>query len=192
MISSSAEKVQGKNSALKPKTKPGQWLTCTEYYQTIALTNRSRCYSGMALQITALLSNSRLPLCTGAVSRVCANFQGAGVKFGHILSPVSVQRLVKKPTSSLRGHITAALRAEKFSTTAPARLWRSSQRNGPFISQGRRATLGKAALGVALGVSAVVLVRSLHTGTLTAMAFKVNLNSAEGHWKEAKGEKIII
>uniref|UniRef100_A0A3Q3VNZ1 Macro domain-containing protein n=1 Tax=Mola mola TaxID=94237 RepID=A0A3Q3VNZ1_MOLML len=111
---------------------------------------------------------------------------GAGVKFGHILSPVSVQRLVKKPTSSLRGHITAALRAEKFSTTAPARLWRSSQRNGPFISQGRRATLGKAALGVALGVSAVVLVRSLHTGTLTAMAFKVNLNSAEGHWKEAK------
>ena len=158
----------------------------------ITRTNCSRCYSGMALQIAALLSKSRLPLCTGTVSRVCANFQGAGVKFGHILSPGSGQRLVKKPTSSLRGHITAALRAEKFSTTARARLWRSSRRDSPFVAQGRRAALGRAALGVALGVSAVVLVRSLHTGTLTAMAFKLNLNSAEGHWKEAKGERIMI
>lgn len=142
----------------------------------------------MALQISALFSYCRVPLCTGPLSRVRANFQGAGVKFKHILTPGSPQLVRKPATSSLRGHINVALRAEKFSTTAA--LWRSSQGNGSSIYRGRRGSLGRVALGVTLGVSTVALVQSLHTGTLTAMALKVNLNSAEGDWKEIKGEAV--
>lgn len=141
----------------------------------------------MALQISALFSYCRVPLCIGPLSRVRANFQGAGVKFKHILTAGSPQ-LVRPATSSIRGHINVALRAEKFSTTAA--LWRSSQGNGSSISRGRRGSLGRVALGVTLGVSTVALFQSLHTGTLTAMAFKVNLNSAEGDWKEIKGEAV--
>ncbi|XP_039975558.1 ADP-ribose glycohydrolase MACROD1 isoform X3 [Xiphias gladius] len=142
----------------------------------------------MALQISALFSYVRaLPSTTGPFSRVRADFQRAGVKFKHIIAPGSPQPGGKPATSPLRGHINAALRAEKFSTTtAAAALWKSSQGNGSFSPWGRRGWLGKVALGAALGVSTVALVQSLHTGTLAAMALKINLNSAEGDWKETK------
>ncbi|XP_044061095.1 ADP-ribose glycohydrolase MACROD1 isoform X3 [Siniperca chuatsi] len=140
----------------------------------------------MALQISALVSYIRAPLHTGPLSRVRANFQGAGVKFKHILSPGSPQLGGKPATSSLCGHFNVAVRAKKFSTTTTAALWKSSQGNGSSSPRGRRGWLGKVALGAVLGVSTVALVQSLHTGTLTAMALKLNLNSAEGDWKETK------
>ncbi|XP_038555683.1 ADP-ribose glycohydrolase MACROD1 isoform X3 [Micropterus salmoides] len=140
----------------------------------------------MALQISALFSYIRAPLFTGPLSRVRADFKGAGVKFKHILNTGRPQFGGKPATSPLRGHINVALRTEKFSTTPTAALWKSSQGNGSSSPRGRRGWLGKVALGAALGVSTVVVVQSLHTGTLTAMALKINLNSAEGDWKETK------
>ncbi|GLD70292.1 O-acetyl-ADP-ribose deacetylase MACROD1 isoform X1 [Lates japonicus] len=139
----------------------------------------------MALQIAALRPYVRaLPCTTGPLSRVRADFQRAGVKFKHIVAPGSPQLGGKPATSPLRrGHISAALRAEKFSTTA---LCKSCQGSGPSSPPGRRGWLGKVVFGAALGVSTVTLVQSLHTGTVAAMALKVNLNSAEGDWKETK------
>lgn len=146
-------------------------------------------YSGMAQQISALFSHCRVPLCTGPLSRVRANFQGAGVKFKHILTPGSLPLVRKPATSSPRGHINVSHRSGKFSTTTKtAALWRSSQGNSFSIFRGRRSSLGRVTLGVTVGASTVALVRSFHTGTLKAMAPKVNLNSAEGDWKEIKGE----
>ncbi|XP_035017816.1 ADP-ribose glycohydrolase MACROD1 isoform X1 [Hippoglossus stenolepis] len=136
----------------------------------------------MALQISALLSHVRaLPRCPGSLPRVRADFQRAAAKFKHTAAPGSPRSGWKPATSPPRGHINAALRAEKFSTAAAAALWKSSLGHG-----GRRGWLGKVALGAAVGVSTVALVRSLHTGTLSAMPVKVNLNSAEGDWKETK------
>ncbi|TMS17737.1 O-acetyl-ADP-ribose deacetylase MACROD1 [Larimichthys crocea] len=137
----------------------------------------------MALQISALFSRVRVPLCTGPLSRVRANIQGAGVKFKHAVSAGRpLHQLTGTPaTSPVRGHINA-----KFSTTTAAALWRSSQGNGSLSPRLRGGRLGKVTVGVAVGVSTVVLVQSLHTGALTAMALKVNLNSAEGDWKETK------
>ncbi|XP_028444683.1 ADP-ribose glycohydrolase MACROD1 isoform X1 [Perca flavescens] len=140
----------------------------------------------MALQISALFSYIRAPLCTGPLSRVRADFQGAGVKFKHILTPGSLRLGGKTATSPARGHINAALRAEKFSTSTAA-LLKSSQGNASSSSpRGMRGWLGKVALGTALGMSTVALVHSLHTGTVTAMDRKVQLNSAEGDWKKTK------
>ncbi|XP_031158888.1 ADP-ribose glycohydrolase MACROD1 isoform X3 [Sander lucioperca] len=139
----------------------------------------------MALQISALFSYIRAPLCTGPLSRVRADFQGAGVKFKHILTPGSLRLGGKPEKSPVRGHINAALRAEKFSTTTAA-LLKSNQGNASSSPRGMRGWLGKVALGAALGVSTVALVHSLHTGTVTAMDRKVKLNSAEGDWKETK------
>ncbi|XP_037635652.1 ADP-ribose glycohydrolase MACROD1 isoform X3 [Sebastes umbrosus] len=137
----------------------------------------------MALQISALLSHVRAPLCT----LLRADFQG--VKFKHVLSPGRLQLGAKPATSPspVRGHIKAV----KLSTTAAAAagLWRSSQvKVSSSSSRGRRGWLGQVALcGAALlGVSTGALLQSLHTGTVTAMDRKVNLNSAEGDWKETK------
>ncbi|XP_051276978.1 ADP-ribose glycohydrolase MACROD1 isoform X3 [Dicentrarchus labrax] len=140
----------------------------------------------MEKQMSALFSYLRAPLYTGPLSRVCANFQGAGVKFRHSLTSGSPQLGGKPATSPLRGHINAALRAVKFSTTATAAIWKSSQRDGSAAPRLRAGWLGKVALGAALGVSTLALVQYLHTGSCTAMAQKVNLNSAEGDWKETK------
>lgn len=146
----------------------------------------------MALQTSALFSHVRalLPRTTGPLPRVRADFQAAGVKFKHILTAGSPQLGVKPATSPHRSHINAALRAEKFSTTAAAALWKCSHQAGPPSARGRRGWLGKLALGAALGVGTVALVQPLHTGSLAAMALKVNLNSAEGDWKETKGETV--
>ncbi|XP_068571049.1 ADP-ribose glycohydrolase MACROD1 isoform X1 [Cebidichthys violaceus] len=139
----------------------------------------------MALQLSALFSYIRAPLRTGSLSRVCADFQGAGVRFKHILTPGSLQLGGKPATSPVRGHITSGLRAEKFST-------KSSQSNGSSSPRGRRGWLGQVALGAALGASTVALVQCLHTGVVTAMARKVNLNSAEGDWKETKDSLLSL
>ncbi|XP_034546450.1 ADP-ribose glycohydrolase MACROD1 isoform X2 [Notolabrus celidotus] len=142
----------------------------------------------MALQIASLCSHIRVPLSTGPLSRARADFQGAGVKFKHFLSPGSPHLGGKPAKSPVRGHINAAPRAEKFSTTAV--VWKSSQGNGSSWSssspRGRRGWLGKFALGAALGASTAALVQCLHTGTLTAMAQKIDLNSTEGDWKKIK------
>lgn len=144
----------------------------------------------MALQISALLSYVRVPLFTGPLSRVRANFQGAGVKFKHVLTPGTPQLGGKPATSPVRGHSNVDVRTEKFSTTTTAAVWKSNQGSGSSSPRGRRGWLSKVALGAALGVSTVALVQSLHTGTLTAMSLKVNLNSAEGDLKETKGETV--
>ncbi|XP_063732406.1 ADP-ribose glycohydrolase MACROD1 isoform X2 [Eleginops maclovinus] len=137
----------------------------------------------MSLQISALFSYMRSSG-SNALSRVCADFHAAGAKFKHGVTPVSPQA-----TSPVGGHINAALRAEKFSTAttaAAAALWRSSQGRASSSPRGRIGWLGKVALGAALGLSTVALVQYLHTGTVTAMACKLNLNSADGDWKESK------
>ncbi|XP_042274846.1 ADP-ribose glycohydrolase MACROD1 isoform X6 [Thunnus thynnus] len=140
----------------------------------------------MALQMSALFSYVRAPLFTVPLPRVRTDIQRAGIKFKHIFTPGSPQLGGKPATSPLRGHIHAAPRAEKLLTTTRA-LWRSSQGSSPSSSpRGKSVWLGRVALGTALGVSAAALVQSLHTGTLAAMALKVNLNSAEGDWKETK------
>lgn len=142
--------------------------------------------SGMALQMSALFSYVRAPLFTVPLPCVRTDIQRAGIKFKHIFTPGSPQLGGKPATSPLRGHIHAAPRAEKLLTTTRA-LWRSSQGSSPSSSpRGKSVWLGRVALGTALGVSAAALVQSLHTGTLAAMALKVNLNSAEGDWKETK------
>ncbi|XP_062249567.1 ADP-ribose glycohydrolase MACROD1 isoform X3 [Platichthys flesus] len=131
----------------------------------------------MAQQISALLAHVRaLPRSSSSLPRFRADFQRAAAKFKHTAAPAW-----KPAPSPPRGHINAALRAEKFSTAAVAALWKSSLGHG-----GRRGWLGKVALGAAVGVTTVALVRCLHTGSLFAMPVKVNLNSAEGDWKETK------
>ncbi|XP_054453465.1 ADP-ribose glycohydrolase MACROD1 isoform X2 [Anoplopoma fimbria] len=142
----------------------------------------------MALQISALFSYLRAPLGPGPLSRVCADFQGPGVRFKHMFSHLGGNQA----TSPVRGHIKAALRAEKFSTTTATAIWKSSQVKGSSSPRGTRGWLGKVALGAALGVSTVALVQSLHTGTVTAMAGKVNLNSAEGDWKKTKDNLLSL
>lgn len=135
---------------------------------------------GMALQISALLSHVKvLPRCPGALSRGRADLQAAGVKFKHP-SPGSPPPGAEPAARPRRGHIDVA---RKFSTT----LWKSSRGLGSSAGW-----LGKAALGAALGASAAALVQSLHTGTLAAMALKVNLSSAEGDWKQSKGELVRV
>ncbi|KAF7657964.1 hypothetical protein LDENG_00019540 [Lucifuga dentata] len=141
----------------------------------------------MAFQISSLFPHIRALQFTGPLSRI----QSPGVKFTHILAPGSPQLsasvgAVKNPaTSVLPGHISAAHRARKFSTTTAA-FWKSSQGNGSSSATGRRGWLGGVALCAALGATTAAVVQTLHTGTLTAMALKVNLNSAEGDWKETK------
>lgn len=140
----------------------------------------------MTLAMSALFAY-KSPLCTGPLPRITANFQGAGAKFKHILSPGS-QHVVKKPPTSLRGHLNVGPRGETFSTSAA--LCSCSRTSGPRTRRGGRGILGLAALGLAAGVSTATLVQSLHTGTFAAMALKVNLNSAEGDWKKIKGEAV--
>lgn len=133
--------------------------------------------------MSALFLHLRAP---GPLRRVRADFQGAGVKFKHILAPGSPQLGAKPATSPARGHINAALRAEGGSTTTLSAVGRSGQGSGSSSPRGRRGWLGKFVLGAALGVSTATFVQCLHTGTLTAMAQKINLDSASGDWKEIK------
>lgn len=139
--------------------------------------------------MSLMFSYVRAPLRPGPLSRVRADLRGAGVRFKHTSSPGGPQPGVRPATSAPRGHINA-LRADKFSTTTSttAAVCKASRGNGASSPRGRRGWLGTVALGAALGVSTAALLQYLHTGTLTAMALKVNLNSAEGDWKKTKGE----
>nr|XP_020491418.1 ADP-ribose glycohydrolase MACROD1 [Labrus bergylta] len=142
----------------------------------------------MALQMSTLFTHVRAPLSSGPLSRVRADFQRAGDRFKHIVSPGSPQLGGKPATSPVRGHINAPHRAGRFSTSpTEAAAWKSSQGNCSSSSPGwKGGWLGKFALGAALGVSSAALVQFLHTTTRTAMTQKVNLNSDEGDWKETK------
>ncbi|KAM6923555.1 ADP-ribose glycohydrolase MACROD1 [Xenentodon cancila] len=136
----------------------------------------------MALQISVraplVRALSRVP-----VSAAGADFQRAGVKFKHVF-PGSPQLGAKSATSPVRGQVNAALRADSVSTSATTAA--ALGRSGSLLARGRRDWLGRFVLGAACGASAVALVQSLYTGALTAMALKVNLDSAEGDWKETK------
>uniref|UniRef100_A0A3B5KVJ7 Mono-ADP ribosylhydrolase 1 n=1 Tax=Xiphophorus couchianus TaxID=32473 RepID=A0A3B5KVJ7_9TELE len=138
----------------------------------------------MAVLMSARVSHIRALPC-GALSLIRADFQTSGVKFRHLLPPGSPQLRGTGVTSPVRSHINAAVRGDRFSTTAAA-LRKSSQANGSSSPRGRRGWLGKFALGAALGVGTGALVQALHTGVLTAMPLKMNLDSAESDWKEAK------
>lgn len=133
------------------------------------------------------LFRSKFSLCTGPRSCVTANFQGSGAKFKHFLSHGG-QQFVKKHPPSLCGHSNIARRGENFTKTGA--LWTSSHGSGSSVYRGRRGFLGKLALGAATGLSIATLVQSLHTGAVSAMALKINLNSAEGDWKKIKGEAV--
>lgn len=134
----------------------------------------------MALQISALFSHLKaLPCITGPLFRI----QRTGVRFKSIPCSGAPQPGRTPATGLICGHINAEYRA-KFSTTAA--FWKSSPGSGPSTPRRRRGWLGRAALGAALGVSTAALVQCIHTGTLAAMARKVNLNSAEGDWMETK------
>ncbi|XP_030594833.1 ADP-ribose glycohydrolase MACROD1 isoform X1 [Archocentrus centrarchus] len=136
----------------------------------------------MALQIAARVSRIRAIPCStgGPLTRVPADVQSSGVKFKHILTPGSPQLGRGAATSAPRSHIYP----DKLSTTTT--LWRASRGSYSSIPQVKRGWLGTFAVGTALGVSTAVLVQSLHTGAFTAMALKVNLDSAVGDWKETK------
>lgn len=140
----------------------------------------------MALQIPARVSRIRAIPCStgGPLTRVRADVQSAGVKFKHILTPGSPQLGRGSATSAPRSHIYPVRRTDKLSTTTT--LGRASRGSNSSIPQVKRGWLGTFAVGTALGVSTAVLVQSLHTGAFTAMALKVNLDSAVGDWKETK------
>lgn len=133
------------------------------------------------------LFRSKFSLCTGPLSCVTANFQGSGAKFKHFLSHGG-QQFVKKHPPSLCGHSNIARRGENFTKTVA--LWTPSHGSGSSVYRGRRGFLGKLALGAATGLSIATLVQSLHTGAVSAMALKINLNTAEGDWKKIKGEAV--
>ncbi|CAN9515060.1 unnamed protein product [Ophioblennius macclurei] len=127
----------------------------------------------MTLQMSARLSLMRVP--------VPPPRPRAGVKFKHVGKPPA--------TSAPRGHFSpSAPQANSFSTTAAAAaagLWKSGQWVS-LSSFSRTGWLGRFALGAVVGVSAAVAVQSFHAGGITAMARKVDLESAGRAWKEVK------
>lgn len=133
------------------------------------------------------LFTSKFSCCTGPLSRVTADLHGAGAKYKHFLSHGN-QQFEKKHPPSLCGHFNIAPRCENFPKTVA--LWTPSQGSGSSINRGRRGFLGKLALGAAAGSSTATLGHSLHTGAVSAMALKINLDSAEGDWKKIKGEAV--
>lgn len=160
------------------------WSQCHSH--TVSLYGVALCCSNMALLMSSLLPRCKVPL-----SRARADFQGVGVRFKHALSPGS-PLTVRKPAVGLSRTRSPAT-AEKFSTTARSEaLWRSAAAGSTCsVSPGKTSgLLGRVVLGVAAGVSSVAVVQTLHTGSLSAMARRVNLESAEGNWKETKGEAV--
>ncbi|KAM3867133.1 ADP-ribose glycohydrolase MACROD1 [Diretmus argenteus] len=135
----------------------------------------------MAFQISALFSRHSVTALSSSAAAPLS--RRVGIKFKHVSSPVELPKRPLRvwvgrgaPTRLIPGRV-------KFSTTTTTH-WKSGQRDGSS-PRGKRRSLRTVALG-ALGVAAAAVV-SLHTGTLVAtMAQKVDLNSAEGDWKEAK------
>ncbi|XP_034037693.1 ADP-ribose glycohydrolase MACROD1 isoform X2 [Thalassophryne amazonica] len=142
------------------------------------------------ITVSAVFSYIRaMPRSGAPLSRTRVALQSPGVKFKHSPGHGSVQLSSgagKKPAKSLlRGHINAAPPAEKFSTT-PAALWKSRPGGISSWYAVGRGWLGRVATAAALGVSTVTAGRFVHTGSLSAMAQKVNLESAEGDWTKTK------
>ncbi|KAM9795659.1 LOW QUALITY PROTEIN: ADP-ribose glycohydrolase MACROD1 [Neosynchiropus ocellatus] len=134
----------------------------------------------MASTIQALISRIK----TSPHTRMLTRVQPVGVRFAHSLTRTFLQVGGKPGASPARGHIPAAPRAT-FSST-PARKGSRGRETGSLSPPGGRAWSGRAAVGAALGVGTLVVGSSLHTGSLAAMALKVDLTSAEGDWKETK------
>ncbi|KAL6117370.1 macrod1 [Pungitius sinensis] len=126
----------------------------------------------MALHVSSLFSHVRAPL--GPLPRVrvdlCARFK-------HVSTPGRLGLGAQPAAGPVRGHVEPALRAAE-----------RSRPGGTTVSRGTRGWPGRVAFGAAavLGASAVAVVRSLHAGKVTATARKVDLNSADGDWKEIK------
>lgn len=147
----------------------------------------------MAFQISAQLSHIRALTSTAVLPRGRADFQSVGVKFKHFLSAGRLQ-VPKRPlhasfgvgrnfpTGLLPGHINSANRVSNFST-ARVTFWRSGpgDRSSP---RGKIGSLGRIVVG-ALGVTTAAVV-SFQAGSRVGMAKKINLDSAEGDWKETK------
>ncbi|KAG7517177.1 hypothetical protein JOB18_000984 [Solea senegalensis] len=138
----------------------------------------------MAVQISTLYSYVRaLPVTAGPLCRVRADFQRASVRFNLTVATGRSHLGGQPATGPLRGHI------KTFSTTQATTeaFQKSSQGNGASSPRWRRGwLLGKVTVGAVIGVSSAALVQSLHTGTVAAMARKVNLTSADGNWKDTK------
>lgn len=126
----------------------------------------------MALRIPSLLAHAppRCPLSRAPRLQ--------GVKFKH-MPPPGGQQCAETPPTCPRGHFNTAPRGDSFTRTAA--YWTSGRGRGLSTPRGIRAFLG----GLAVGAAAVHL---LHTGTSTAMARTVDLGSAEGDWRQIKGE----
>lgn len=138
----------------------------------------------MALKITPLVSCSGfLRSIAGPSLRVWTASLRKSVKFTHMSTFGAPRQLGRAPAAGFIRCHSDSHPAQTFSTTSAA-LWKSSRGGGPSSARGKRDWL--VALGVALGVSSVALIQSFYTGTLAAMALKVNLNSAEGDWKKIK------
>lgn len=139
----------------------------------------------MALKVTSLVSFKNALRSFAPPLRVFTASLRAGVKFMHMSTSAPPCQLGRKPATGFIQCHFKPLSERKFSTTSSA-LCKFSQRGGPSAPRGRRHWLGAVAFGAALGLSSAALTQSLFTGTVTAMALKVNLNSAEGDWKKIK------
>ncbi|XP_037315927.2 ADP-ribose glycohydrolase MACROD1 isoform X2 [Pungitius pungitius] len=131
----------------------------------------------MALHVSSLFYHVRAPLGPlGPLPRVRADLCA---RFKHVSTPGRLGLGAQPAAGPVRGNVEPALRAE-----------RSRPGGGcpPAVSRGTRGWPGRVAFGAAavLGASAVAVVRSLHAGKVTATARKVDLNSADGDWKEIK------
>ncbi|KAK7922430.1 hypothetical protein WMY93_009332 [Mugilogobius chulae] len=131
----------------------------------------------MALKISSLVSRCTCPRARAA---------SCSVKFMHMFTSGASCQLQTNLSARFIRFPLYRESALKFSTT-PA-FGKSWLHKGLLSARGKKRGhwLGTAVLGTALGISSAALIQSLHTGNFAAMPLKVNLNSAEGDWKETK------
>lgn len=140
----------------------------------------------MALKVTSLLSFNKALRSFAPTLRILAASLRTGVKFMHMSTSAAPCQLGRTPAAGFIPCHFKAHPAQKFSTTSSA-LWKSSLKGGsPSSPRVKRLLLGTVAFGAALGASSTAVAQSLFTGTVSAMALKVNLNSAEGDWSKIK------
>lgn len=136
----------------------------------------------MALKVSSLVSFIK-----ARPVRVFTASLSTGVKFTHVSTSAAPCQLGQKPATGFT-HCHFKPHSVDFSTSSSAVCKFSLRGAGASVPRGRRlwaGLLGTAALGAALGLSSA-LTQSLFTGPVTAMALKVNLNSAEGDWTKIK------
>ncbi|XP_028316196.1 ADP-ribose glycohydrolase MACROD1 [Gouania willdenowi] len=79
------------------------------------------------------------------------------------------------------------------STASTGGLWRGTSTSSSSSSPRSRAVcLGRIAVGAALGVGTAVLFQSFHSGSMTAMAFTLDLDSATGDWEKTKDHLLSL